>query len=263
MNTQQQFTLERLTELHGSPVYDQSGEKIGKVDEIYYDEQTNQPEWIGIGTGFFSTKRIVVPVQGAMASDDGVTVPYDKEMVKDAPDIDGDTIEAGYEAQLYSHYGIAASRERSDSLLPGQEGFTTQTPEIGRQTGLENRGEESLTRSEEELRVGKRSVEGGTARLRKWVETEPVQANVTLERETVHVNREPVEQVVTGGEIGEQTIEVPLRDEEAVVDKQTVARERVSLDKDVEQRTETVSDEVRKERIDVEGVERDLPGMDR
>ena len=46
---------------------------------------------------------------------------------------------------------------------------------------------------------------------------------------------------------------MPLSAEEPVVQKQTVARERISLDKDVETETQTVSDEVRKERVDVDG----------
>jgi uncharacterized protein (TIGR02271 family) len=248
-----ELTTDRLAEMRGETVYDSAGEKIGKVDEIFYDNDTGQPEWLGIGTGVFSSKRVLVPVQGASTTGDGVTVAYDKEMVKDAPDISGDEIGEDTERELYSYYGIAASREHSDSLLPGQEGFTTQTRDASRPAAGGDAEAQAITRSEEELRVGKRSVEGGTARLRKWVETEPVQTNVTLERETVRVNREPVDQVVSGAEIGEQTIEVPLHDEEAVVDKQVVARERVSLDTDVEERTETVSDEVRKERVDIEG----------
>jgi uncharacterized protein (TIGR02271 family) len=230
-------------------VYSQDGDKIGSVQEIYYDEDTRQPEWIGIGTGFFGTKRVLVPVQGSTVTDDGVTVAYDKELVKDSPDVDGDVIEYGTEQSLHSHYGTSHADGYASS---GAQAGTT-AGGTDRQTGLQNVDEQSLTRSEEELRVGKRSVDAGTVRLRKWVETEPVQADVALRRETVHVNREPVDQVVTGAEIGERTIEVPLTDEEAVVDKQVVAKERISLDKDVEERTETVSDDVRRERVEVEG----------
>jgi uncharacterized protein (TIGR02271 family) len=258
MSTQQQFTLERLTELHGSPVYDQSGEKIGKVEEIYYDEDTNQAEWIGIGTGFFGMKRVLVPVQGVQLNDDGVTVPYDKDLVKDSPDIDSDPIDPAAEQSLHAYYGTTHDTGAyADTSRPAA------SADVDRQTGLENADEKSLTRSEEELRVGKRSVEAGSVRLRKWVETVPVQTDINLTRETVHVNREPVDQVVTGAEIGEQTIEVPLRDEEAVVDKQTVARERVSLDKDVEERTESISDEVRRERVDIDGADDDASGRTR
>jgi uncharacterized protein (TIGR02271 family) len=253
---QDRFTMERASQMRGETVYDSSGEKIGKVDEIFYDDDTNTPEWIGVGTGFFGNKRLLVPVQGASATDDGLTVAYDKARIKESPDISGDEVDEQTEAQLYSHYGLQASERRSDSMLP-DGGVDAGTVDRDRQTGLPNADEQSLTRSEEELRVGKRSVDAGAVRLRKWVETEPVQADVALQRETVHVNREPVDQVVTGAEIGERTIEVPLTDEEAVVDKQVVAKERISLDKDVEERTETISDDVRKERVEVEGADGD------
>ena len=110
-------------------------------------------------------------------------------------------------------------------------------------------------RSEEELRVGKREVPAGTARLRKWVETQPVETDVELQRETVRVQREPIDQPVGDAEFGEQEIEVPLRAEEAVVQKQAVAKERVSLEKDVESERATVSDELRRERVELEGDE--------
>jgi stress response protein YsnF len=57
---------------------------------------------------------------------------------------------------------------------------------------------------------------------------------------------------VSGTEIGEEEVEVPLRAEQPVVEKQTVAKERVGLEKDVETETETVSEELRKERVDVD-----------
>jgi uncharacterized protein (TIGR02271 family) len=252
MQSDQTLSLDRLTgDLYGATVYDSTGDKIGTVEEIFYDDETNQPEWIGIGTGFFGTKRVLVPVAGANTSGDGVTVRYDKDQVKGAPDIDGDRIDEPTEAELYAYYGLQRSERRSNSGLPA--GGTGVSGDIDRQTGLPNVDEQSLTRSEEELHVGKREVEAGRVRLRKWVETEPVQATVELERETVHVHREPIDQPTTGADIGEQEIEVTLHEERPVVAKETVARERISLDRDVETETERVSDEVRKERIEVDG----------
>ncbi len=67
------------------------------------------------------------------------------------------------------------------------------------------------------------------------------------------VMREPVDRPVTGAEIGEQEVEVLLREEEAVVGKETVAKDRIALEKDVEVEREAVSDEVCKERVEVEG----------
>jgi uncharacterized protein (TIGR02271 family) len=250
---QDSLTMNELEEARGLPVYDSAGDKIGKVEDIYYDEQTNQPEWIGIGTGFFGTKRVLVPVQGASLSSDGYTVPYDKDRVKDSPDIDADEISQDTEAELYSYYGIQYGESRSDTGLPessGRAGYDT--------TAREG----TVTRSEEELQVGKRDVEAGRARLRKWVETEPVDVDVELQRETARVVREPVDQV-TDAQIGEDQVEVGLRAEEAVVGKQTVAKERIGLEKDVQTERQTVSDQVRKERVEIEGENVDEAGLDR
>jgi uncharacterized protein (TIGR02271 family) len=238
-----QLTLEQISAAEGSPVYSQDGSKIGEVEEIFYDTQSSQPQWIGIGTGFLGTKRVLVPVEGARLESDGFYVPYAKDQVKDSPDIDSDELSQSTEQELYSYYGLGYSEQRSDTGLP----------EGGR--GRVDDDATSVTRSEEELQVGKREVEAGSARLRKWVETEPVDIDVELRRETARVTREPIDQAVSDADIGEQEVEVGLREEEAVVQKQTVAKERVGIEKDVDTTRETVSDEVRKERVEVEGDE--------
>ena len=82
------LTLDRYTNLKGAEVRSSDGEKIGTVDEVFYDEKTRQPEWIGLGTGFLGMKKAVVPATGAAVKGDFVTVPYDKDMVKKEPDFD-------------------------------------------------------------------------------------------------------------------------------------------------------------------------------
>jgi uncharacterized protein (TIGR02271 family) len=259
------MTMDDVRNLQGSTVHAQDGSKIGSVEEIFYDADTNEPEWIGIGTGFFSSKRVLVPLVGASASSGGVTVPYSKDMVKDSPDVSGDEISEDLERQLYSYYGVSYSDARSDTTMAdGGAGVaapaadldttvhTTPGKGIDSQTGLPNEEFHQVTRSEEELAVGKRRVETGRLRVRKWVETEPVQAEVTLERETAHIVREPINQPVSGAQIGEDTIDVTLEGEEAVVGKQVVAKERIGVDVDRTATTEVVTDEVRKERVEVE-----------
>jgi uncharacterized protein (TIGR02271 family) len=237
-------------------VYDQSGSKIGSVEEVFYDADTQQPEWIGIGTGFFGMKRVLVPVAGASVTADGVSVPYSKDMVKDTPDVDGDEISEDTERQLYSYYGIPYSDARSDTTM-ADAGTGTGTVDVDTTqraaVDIDRTGDDTITRSEEELAVGTRRVETGRLRVRKWVETEPVQAEVTLERESAHIVREPINEVVSGATIGEDSIEVTLEGEEAVVDKRVVAKERIGVDVDREATTQTVSDTVRKERVEVDG----------
>ncbi len=241
--------LEDLTSARGQPVYASDGEKIGEVEDVFLDEETGRPEWIGLSTRFFGTKRAVVPVAGISRAEDGFRVPYTQDQVKETPNIDSDEISQETEARLYAIYGLEYSERRSNTGLA--EGDVP-AGELGSETPRGTVGERDVVRSEEELQVGKRDVEAGRARLRKWVETEPVAMDVELQRETARVTREPIDEPVTGTEIGEGQVEVPLRAEEPVVEKLTVAKERVGLEKEVETDTETVSEDVRKERVDVD-----------
>ena len=214
----QDMTLEQLQQLRGATVYDSAGVEIGAVEELFYDSDTNQPEWIGIGTGFFGTKRVLVPVSGSSFEGDAVTVPYSKDQVKDAPDIDSDEISGDTEQELYAFYGL----QRGGSSY-AQSGQTTTSD-----------ADETITRSEEELHVGTEQRQAGHARLRKWVETEPVELDVELRRETARVVREPIDEPVADHELGEEEIDVQLREERPVVEKQTVAKERVDVDGDTD-----------------------------
>ena len=234
--------VQELTQMRGAPVVANDGEQIGEVEEIFLDNETGKPEWVGVGTGALGTKRVLVPLEGADVQENAVSVPYAVDQVKDSPDVDGDEISQDLEQQLYSHYGLSYGESRSGSGLP----------EGGAPDGA-MADEAEFVRSEEELSVGKQQVEAGTARLRKWVETEPVTADVELRREAAHVTREPINQPVSGAEIGEQEIEVPLSAEQATVSKQTVAKERIGIDKEMETETQTISDEVRKERVEIDG----------
>jgi uncharacterized protein (TIGR02271 family) len=115
-----------------------------------------------------------------------------------------------------------------------------------------------MTRSEEELRAGSERRETGRARLRKHVTTERETRSVPVKRETARVEREPitdanVERAMRGPEISEAEHEVTLEAEEPVVEKRVEPKERVRLEKDVQTDEETVSDEVRKERVEREG----------
>jgi uncharacterized protein (TIGR02271 family) len=229
------MTMERVSEARGAPVFDSAGEEIGAVEEIFHDIHTDQPEWVGVGTGFFGTKRVLVPLESAELREDGLHVPYPKDYVKDSPDIDSEEISEETEQELYTYYQLTA-------------------PAPGKASGkAKATGKQEVTRSEEELQVGKRGVAAGSVRLRKWVETEPVNVDVELQRETARVTREEIDQPVADADLGEDEVEVPLRAEEAVAQKQVVAKERVGVEKGVETETATVSDEVRKERVDIEG----------
>ncbi len=231
--------VQELTQMRGAPVVSQDGEQIGEVEEIYVDNDTGKPEWVGVSAG---RKTVLVPLEGADVQENAVSVPYDVDQVKNSPKVKGEEISQEQEQEIYAHYGLSYGESRSESGLPeggAPRGTTTDDAEF--------------VRSEEELAVGKQQVQAGTARLRKWVETEPVTADVELQHEAARVTREPIDQPVSEGEIGEEEVEVPLKAEQATVEKQAVAKERVGVEKDVETESQTISDEVRKERVEVEG----------
>jgi uncharacterized protein (TIGR02271 family) len=108
--------------------------------------------------------------------------------------------------------------------------------------------------TEEQLRVGKRDVSHGRVRVRTYVVEEPVQDRVDLREERVRVERRPVDRLATSDErlFQNRTIEAEERAEEAVVEKQARVKEELTVRKDVDQRSKTVSDKVRRTEVKVE-----------
>jgi uncharacterized protein (TIGR02271 family) len=155
--------------------------------------------------------------------------------VKDSPDVQGDVLTDSEEIALYSYYG-----NRPEATAPPVA------------TGR-SESETSVTRGEEELEVGTRRVESGKVRLRKWVETEPVALEIDLQRDVVRVTSEPIDRTTTSRELGQDETEVTLSRDEPVVGKRTVEKERVTLEKGTETDTRQITDELKKERVEVEG----------
>ncbi|RDI57949.1 YsnF/AvaK domain-containing protein [Microvirga subterranea] len=107
---------------------------------------------------------------------------------------------------------------------------------------------------EEELHVGKRDVSGGRVRIHSHMVERPVQEQVNLREERVHVERRPVDRPLSDADAAfrDRTIEAEERRQEAVVSKEARVKEELVVRKDVDQRTETISDTVRSTEVDVE-----------
>jgi uncharacterized protein (TIGR02271 family) len=119
--------------------------------------------------------------------------------------------------------------------------------------------DDAMTLSEERLNVGTEQVEAGRARLRKYVVSENVTETVPVTREEVRVEREPITDAnvgnaMDGPAISEEEHEVTLHAERPVVEKEAVPVERVRLDTQTVTDQETVSDTVRKEQVDTDGI---------
>jgi uncharacterized protein (TIGR02271 family) len=266
------ITLQDAQTYRGATVVDSAGEKIGTVDDIYLDRASGEPEWAAVKTGLFGMKSSFVPISGATGSGGELRVDVTKAQVKDAPKIDADgELSTEEEQQLYRHYGRSdyewsgEDRTRDLGLPEDREDRFSRDTEARGTVGHDTSGpttDDAMTRSEEELSVGKTSRERGRARLRKYVVTEQVEKTVPVQREEVRVEREPitdanVDQALDGPAISEEEHEVVLHEEQPVVEKRAVPKERVRLEKDTVTDERTVSDEVRKERIDTEGDDAD------
>jgi uncharacterized protein (TIGR02271 family) len=108
---------------------------------------------------------------------------------------------------------------------------------------------------EESMDVGKRQVERGGVRVRTRVIERPVEQDVRLREERVHVERYPVNRPVTADDIRafrEGTVELRETVEEPVVRKQARVVEEVAINKQAGERTETVRDTVRETEVNVE-----------
>jgi PRC-barrel domain len=168
-------------------VYDLNGDKIGEIDEIFYDDVTGRPEWVTVKSGFFGTKRHFVPIMGSSTWEDGIKVNYTKDMVSDAPGVSADYghLDVAEEQMLYRHYnidwtdttdtafrstpradtGYTSTYNRSDYDTRGRLVETTGT------TGTQAvETEEMKVRSERPEIVAQE----GTVRLRKYRHTEMV-----------------------------------------------------------------------------------------
>jgi uncharacterized protein (TIGR02271 family) len=246
--------IDTVRRWQGAAMIGRNGDRIGNIESIYVDDQTGEPEWALVNTGLFGTRSTFVPIAQATGSGGQVQVPYEKQLVKDAPNMDPDGhLSEGEEQELWRHYGLEYGTGHAAAGTTGDPGYAN--------TGRDTSGpttDDAMTRSEEELRVGTETRERGRARLRKYVVTEEQQVTVPVQREEVRVEREPITDAnvaaaTDGPAISEEEHEVTLREEEVVVDKRAVPKERVRLDTETVTEDRQVSEEVRKEQIEVEG----------
>jgi uncharacterized protein (TIGR02271 family) len=124
----------------------------------------------------------------------------------------------------------------------------------GSQAGTQANGGEAIPIVEEELRVGKREVRRGGVRVRSHNYEKPVEANVQLREERATVERRRVDRAATEDDVaaGEVSLEARTTAEEAVVAKEARVVEEVVVGKEASDRTETISDSVRRTNVEVE-----------
>ncbi|WP_298993150.1 YsnF/AvaK domain-containing protein [uncultured Pseudokineococcus sp.] len=243
------ITDQQLTGLYEATVISETDGKVGKVTTVYLDDDTQQPSWVTVKTALVAGASSFVPLDQATLSGDELRVPYGKDMIKDAPDLDDDSdLSPAQERDLYRYYGL------SDQPLSDPSGLDDRDHSPA---GSEDRDGGSMTLSEEQVSVDTQTRESGRARLRRHVVTERVSQDVPVSHEEVVIEREPITagdrgDALSGGELTEEEHEVTLHEERAVVETETVPVERVRLGTKTVTDTETVSTDVRHEELEVD-----------
>ena len=282
----------RIEDLANATAYDVDGDKVGGVKDVYVNDTTGQPDFVSVNHGLFGGGDSIVPLRGHTLRDGELHLAFQKDRIEDAPDLDenGHLTTEDQDA-FYRHYGlentqdvttyetgnrfaetgaagVAGAAGAGAGYAAGERNVETDVDTERRDVvdadrrDVADNGE--IVRSEEQLNVSKDRVETGEVRLRKYVVNETENVEVPVEREEVRVVREPItdaDRANYDGNIGEQEASVTLSEDRVNVSKESVPVEKVSLEKDTVRDTETVSEEVRKERFETDGVvEGDVEG---
>jgi PRC-barrel domain len=101
------IVVEDIKEWRGQDVLDPDGEKLGKLEEIYYDAESDTPAFAAVKSGTFGKHITLVPLASATAGHDFVRVGTGKDRFKQAPSFDTDAeLSADDETGAYGYYGL-------------------------------------------------------------------------------------------------------------------------------------------------------------
>jgi hypothetical protein len=172
--------IDTVLRWRGRTVRDPDGEKIGTFGDIYLDRETDRPAWAGIRTGLFGTRESYVPLNGMTEEEGDLRVPFSRDLVKDAPQIDPDVaLDRDEEERLYAHY-------RQEYAQLGEETEETEeTAPSGDEGATMIRSEEEVTAAHGPMRPAER------VRLKKVLVTDEVTRTIPVRREVVQLEHEP------------------------------------------------------------------------
>ena len=279
----------RIEDLANATAYDVNGDKVGSVQDVYVNDTSGQPDFISVNHGLFGTGTSIVPLRGHSLRDGDLHLAFPKDRIEDAPDLDDNGhLTTNDQDALYRHYALtevqdvttyetgaapvdgAVDAGTAGAAGAGAAGVGAAAAGLGAadagyadgvagtaDAGVAGTDSDELIRSEEQLNVSKDRVESGEVHLRKYVVTETETVEVPVEREEVRIVREPIteaDRAAHTGAIGEAEASVTLHEDQVTVTKESVPVEKVSLETETVRDTETVSEEVRKERFETDGV---------
>lgn len=263
----------------GWDVMASGGQKVGKVHDLIVDTGQMRTRYLDIkldkdAIGTDDDHDVLIPVGAAQLDDNDDNVmlgSMTETQLAALPRFEHGEITRNYEDSVLARMpagGTAATAGAATGAAMGADYYATHHFDDNRFFGSrdqrtttdmkdnDNANEARVTRSEEELEIGKRQVRGGEVDVHKTVETEHVKQPVTLRREEVTIERRPIRADQAGDSSatigGDDEIRIPLTGEEAVVQKRAVVKEELVIKKHAVSEDKTVEADLRKEKIDVD-----------
>jgi hypothetical protein len=180
--------LDTMLGWRGRTVLDRNGETIGKLGDLYLDEATDRAAYAGVRTGLFGRHESIVPLARIDERDGDLVVPYDSELVRDAPNIDPDaSLDDDEQQRLARHYDppadaapVASAEQDADAAPVASDEPDADADHV------------EMVRSEEEIVTGTTPMQPAErVRLRKVRVTDHVTQTVPVRREEIRLDTEP------------------------------------------------------------------------
>ena len=120
------ITKAQIRNVLDHPVHDADGHKVGNAKHVFLDDATGEPDWVSVQTGMFGSNESFVPIRDAHMVEDHLEVPYPKDKIKEAPNVDVDAgghLSAEEEQRLYRHYSIDWDAAWKSANQPTESGW--------------------------------------------------------------------------------------------------------------------------------------------
>lgn len=243
----------------GQPIHASGQVEVGTVSHVYLDDATGHPAWATVHTGVPGTKTTFVPLAEATIDGGRLTVPYDNKTISSAPRVGANDgrLALPEVVELNRHYGLRDGANQPEGAPPTNK----HAIDGGARTGT---AAVEMTRSEERLKVATTSRATERVRMRKHIVVEERTITVSVQREEIRLEHEPIDDDGREPEAGNASWETDgssvehemvLHEEQIFVEKRMVPVERVKLVVETVTKQQQVTGQVRKEQI-----ETNLPG---
>lgn len=270
-----------VKDLLTATAYDNNGDKVGDVNEVFVDDSSGQPTFVDVNHGLFGMGNSLVPLRGHSLDGDNLTLAYAKERIKGAPDFDADKpLKPEQQTEIYQHYGVSESShvdgytggERPREERPGNENTfaegaytgTSHTDASAEQSHLDGGPVGAAGAGAGSGLAGAGAADAAASAGTDTNSTEEPTASSndnTLIRNEEHLNV-GTERVETGQArlrkyvvTETETVEVPVSHEEVRVERTPISAEEAEAQAKSGGLDANRSEEVRKEQIDADGID--------